>query len=101
MNHRSPTIETSHLDGSGKEVLVSQGLYQPLGLTLDTSRQQIYWGNDLEGIHFTLDRCDYNGDNREELLRGTRHMPFSVALLGNMIFWSDWEHDAIWSADLR
>ncbi|KAF4518617.1 hypothetical protein B566_EDAN005942 [Ephemera danica] len=84
-NAWSPSIERVSLQDTslspGK--IVDSNLFQPLGLVVDPAGQgRLYWGHDLQ------------------LYSGNHHKPFSLAKVGDMLFWSDWTHSAVWSINI-
>ena len=85
------------MDGTGREVLHSSGLIWPNGLTIDFADQRIYWAD------ANLDRIEYsnvNGSGRvilETEANGLVH-PFGVTLHKNILYWTDWTEDSVFSA---
>ena len=84
-------IERASMDGSDRRVLHNTGLTWPNGLTIDYTAQKIYWADaSLDRIEFS----NVDGNGRTVLLSGLDH-PFSITLEGNLLFWTDWQNNAI------
>lgn len=86
-------IERASMDGMGRTVLHNTQLVWPNGITIDYEAQKIYW------IDANLDRIEYsnvNGTGRR-VLRSTTLHPFSITLEGDLLFWTDWSSDTIFT----
>ncbi len=89
----SPKIETASMDGTMRTVLHSNGLVWPNGITLDYTTGRVYW------VDAALDRIEYslyNGNQRTVLLSGLSH-PFGITLNDNIVYWTDWQHNSVFS----
>ena len=87
-------IERASMDGKNRTVLHSTQLVWPNGLTIDYGAQTIYW------IDANLDKIEYSnvdGTGRRILITVSFH-PFSITLEGNLLFWTDWSFDTIFTA---
>ncbi len=89
-------IERASMDGSNRQVLHNTGLVWPNGLTIDYADQRIYWAD------ASLDRIEYsNVDGSERVIleteaNGLSH-PFGITLDNNVLYWSDWLDQTIFS----
>ncbi|XP_055949393.1 low-density lipoprotein receptor-related protein 6-like [Argiope bruennichi] len=92
----SPKIEKAALDGSQRIVLISTGLGWPNGLSLDYQERKLYWG-DAKTDKIEVSNLD--GTDRRELV--SDHLPhiFGFSLLGNYIYWTDWQRRSIERVD--
>ncbi|XP_071521746.1 low-density lipoprotein receptor-related protein 4 isoform X2 [Panulirus ornatus] len=88
-------IERSYLDGSERTVLLNVDVGWPNGLTIDYEMRRIFW-NDARGD--TIGSSDLDGQNRVVLVQEVPH-PFGLTLLGNHIYWTDWDKMNIERAD--
>ena len=87
-------IEKSSMDGTNRQALHSTGLVWPNGITLDYATRRVYW------VDAFLDRIEhsmYDGTDRVVLISNLDH-PFAVTIEGSLIFWTDWEHNAVFVA---
>ncbi|KAK8720648.1 hypothetical protein OTU49_013179, partial [Cherax quadricarinatus] len=88
-------IERSYLDGSERTVLLDEDIGWPNGITIDYKMRRIFW-NDAKGD--TIGSSDLDGGNRVVLVQQVPH-PFGLTLLGNHIYWTDWDTLTIERAD--
>ncbi|XP_042234557.1 low-density lipoprotein receptor-related protein 4-like [Homarus americanus] len=88
-------IERSYLDGTERKVLLDVDIGWPNGLTIDYKMRRIFW-NDAKGD--TIGSSDLDGENRVMLVQQVPH-PFGLTLLGNHIYWTDWQTLTIERAD--
>ncbi|XP_035692507.1 low-density lipoprotein receptor-related protein 6-like [Branchiostoma floridae] len=87
-----PRIERAELDGSNRNVLVNTSLGWPNGLAIDYSARKLYWGD------AQTDKIEYanlDGTNRKTLLDKALPHIFGFSLLGDYIYWTDWQRRSI------
>ncbi|XP_067877192.1 low density lipoprotein receptor a isoform X3 [Heterodontus francisci] len=91
-------IEKGGLNGVDRMPLVTAGIEWPNGITLDLVNQRLYW---VDSRLHTLSSIGVAGDNRKTLIISPDKLthPFSVALFEDKIFWTDTDHEAIFSAN--
>ncbi|GCB60829.1 hypothetical protein scyTo_0014232 [Scyliorhinus torazame] len=91
-------IEKGGLNGVDRMPLVTTGIEWPNGITLDLVNQRLYW---VDSKLHTLSSIGVAGDNRKTLIISPDKLahPFSVALFEDKIFWTDIDHEAIFSAN--
>lgn len=85
-------MERANLDGSERRTIVSNDLGWPNGLTLDPEKFKIYW------CDAKLDRIEYanmNGTDRKVLISDNVPHVFGFSLLGDYIYWTDWQRRSI------
>ena len=83
------------MDGKGRTVLHSVGINQPLGVTCDYGTQRVYWSDSgFERIEYSF----YNGTDRTVLISGSDgvEIPFDLTIYGNLLYWTDWQENAIY-----
>lgn len=90
-----PHIGAAYMDGSAPKVLID-GVVWPNGLALDWPNGRIYW-TDAKGS--TIESATISGKDRRVVLRDIARHPFSLAIMENRIYWSDWDTLGIESVD--
>lgn len=78
-------------------MVVHEKLFMPLGIAIDVEQNRLYWSDEREGMYYSIESSDMNGDSRKTLIHGTHHQPFAIALDDQQIYWSDWTNNAVWS----
>lgn len=96
-NLLKPSIERSRTDGTDREVIIDTKLFQPLGIAVDQQAKKIYWTDDLEGIYYSIERSDLDGENRQTVIYGTHHQPDAISLAGDKVYWVDPVERDLWS----
>ena len=92
---RKPKIESADLDGTNRIVLVNESLQWPNGVAIDYQRRRLYW------VDAGTDKIEYY-----DLVRKTRHASegsphaFGVSILGDMIYWTDWQDRSLHKLNL-
>ncbi|XP_050531521.1 low-density lipoprotein receptor-related protein 4-like isoform X2 [Daktulosphaira vitifoliae] len=81
-----PKIVKSLTDGSHREVVLQSFINFANSLTIDYVANLIYW---TDGVTNNLERCDFEGKNREILIYNNVR-PFGIGLLDNSIFFFNW-----------
>ncbi|KAG7329468.1 hypothetical protein KOW79_007642 [Hemibagrus wyckioides] len=89
---QKPKIERANLDGSERVVLVNTSLGWPNGLALDHARGKLYWGDAKTD---KIEVINVDGSNRATLLDDKLPHIFGFTLLGDYIYWSDWQRRSI------
>ncbi|XP_069480204.1 low-density lipoprotein receptor-related protein 5 isoform X1 [Ambystoma mexicanum] len=88
----SPKIESSYLDGSNRLVLVNTSLGWPNGLALDLKEGKLYWGDAKSD---KIEVINVDGTMRRILLEDKLPHIFGFTLLGDYIYWTDWQRRSI------
>lgn len=96
-NHLNATIERSLLNGSERQILIHKELFQPLAIAVDVEQNRLYWGDEREGIYYSIGSSDLDGNSRETLIHGTHHQPYAMVVDDQKLYWSDWINYAVWS----
>uniref|UniRef100_A0AAY5EKD9 Low density lipoprotein receptor-related protein 5 n=1 Tax=Electrophorus electricus TaxID=8005 RepID=A0AAY5EKD9_ELEEL len=87
-----PRIERANLDGSERTVLVNSSLGWPNGLALDHTTGKLYWGDAKTD---KIEVINMDGSSRTTLLEDKLPHIFGFTLLGDYIYWSDWQRRSI------
>ncbi|XP_022788297.1 uncharacterized protein LOC111328184 [Stylophora pistillata] len=92
-----PKIERANLDGQSRRTIVSGDLKWPNGLVIDEASQTLFWAD--AGLD-KIETSNLMGSGRRVLLSSPYvNHPFSLAILNNRLFWSDWDTGGIHSVD--
>ena len=83
----SPKIEKATLSGNQRVAIVTSNLHWPNGIELDRGNKRIYW---VDGGVDRIESVDYQGNNRNLLLRVNGLHPFGVAMIPPFLFFTDW-----------
>lgn len=89
---RDPAIERAYLDGTERKKIVSTDLGWPNGLAVDLVKSQLYWGDAKTD---RIEVSDLDGSNRRTLVSQTLPHIFGFTLLGDYIYWTDWQGRSI------
>jgi len=89
-------IERSWMDGRSREIVVQSELVWPNGIALDVPRKKLYW------CDAQLDRIEvsnWDGSERKILIDKDIPHPFGFTVMGNELYWTDWQDRSIQVAD--
>ena len=95
-----PKIEKAGLDGSNRALVVATNLVWPNMVAIDYTDNRLFWTDSR------LDRissCGLNGEDVRIVLSSdafTSH-PFGIAILNDMMFWSDWSTKKVYRASKK
>uniref|UniRef100_A0AAY4BPW0 EGF-like domain-containing protein n=1 Tax=Denticeps clupeoides TaxID=299321 RepID=A0AAY4BPW0_9TELE len=87
-----PKIERANLDGSDRVVLLNTSLGWPNGLAIDHAAGKLYWGDAKTD---KIEVINVDGTNRVTLLEDKLPHIFGFTLLGDHIYWTDWQRRSI------
>ncbi|XP_020857184.1 low-density lipoprotein receptor-related protein 6 isoform X1 [Phascolarctos cinereus] len=87
-----PKIERAALDGSDRVVLVNTSLGWPNGLALDYDEDKIYWGDAKTD---KIEVMNADGTGRRVLVEDKIPHIFGFTLLGDYVYWTDWQRRSI------
>ncbi|XP_051546501.1 low-density lipoprotein receptor-related protein 6-like isoform X1 [Myxocyprinus asiaticus] len=87
-----PKIERAALDGMERLVLVNTSLGWPNGLALDYTERKIYWGDAKTDV---IEVMEMDGSGRRVLVEDNLPHIFGFTLLGDYIYWTDWQRRSI------
>ncbi|XP_058500814.1 low-density lipoprotein receptor-related protein 5 [Solea solea] len=88
----NPKIERANLDGTDRLVLINSSLGWPNGLALDYAEGKLYWGDAKTD---KIEVINVDGSNRQTLLEDKLPHIFGFTLLGDYIYWTDWQRRSI------
>lgn len=80
-------IESAKMDGSNRKAIIEKNLGTPSDLTVDTSKDLLFWSDlDLKQI----ETSDLDGNQRKNLV-SDQHVngPVAIAVLGPYLYWAD------------
>uniref|UniRef100_A0AAY4EDX3 EGF-like domain-containing protein n=1 Tax=Denticeps clupeoides TaxID=299321 RepID=A0AAY4EDX3_9TELE len=87
-----PKIERAALDGTERVIMVNTSLGWPNGLALDYKERKIYWGDAKTD---KVELMNMDGSGRRILVEDKLPHIFGFTLLGDWIYWSDWQRRSI------
>ncbi|KOB68821.1 Low-density lipoprotein receptor repeat class B [Operophtera brumata] len=98
VNITQPTIERARFDGSERAVIVSTDIYMPVSLAIDQRTKRLYWADDREGIHFSIESSDLDGkrDYTNKLYQGSGHYPNALTVSNDSLYWVDLGYNTVW-----
>ncbi|KAL4225514.1 Low-density lipoprotein receptor-related protein 4 [Mactra antiquata] len=91
---KEPKIERSELDGNNRRMIVSDNIIWPNGLTIDKQTSRILWA---DARTEKIESVDLNGGNRKVIVQKVAH-PYNLAISGKLVYWTDWQKTAVYSA---
>lgn len=83
----SASIQRAYLSGYGMESIITTNIRMPNAITLDYENHKLYWS---DARLDKVERTDYDGGNRVVLINSIPKHPFSIAIYGDLLFWTDW-----------
>ena len=93
-------IERADMDGTNRRVITRYGLLYPNGLTLDVSRNWLYW---IDTTYGKLEVYEFPSNTRRTIIPAYREpfltSPLGLTLYGSNFFWTDTHLDGIYRAD--
>lgn len=87
-NRAAPKIEMANMDGTNRQVLVSEGIGLPNMLAIDYTTNELCW---TDAGAKRIECIDLYGSKRRLVHTFTTGYPFDLAVVDNYIFWTDWE----------
>uniref|UniRef100_A0A672FRK9 Low density lipoprotein receptor-related protein 6 n=1 Tax=Salarias fasciatus TaxID=181472 RepID=A0A672FRK9_SALFA len=87
-----PKIERADLDGTERVVMVNTSLGWPNGLALDYQQRKIYWGDAKTD---KIEMMNMDGSGRRVVVDINLPHIFGFTLLGDFIYWTDWQRRSI------
>ncbi|TRY82715.1 hypothetical protein DNTS_018776 [Danionella cerebrum] len=98
-------IEVTRLNGSMRKILISEGLDEPRAIALDPVAGFMYWTDwgevpkieraALDGSGRVVLVMLMNGSGRRVLLQENLPHIFGLSLLGDFLYWTDWQRRSI------
>ncbi|XP_055692338.1 low-density lipoprotein receptor-related protein 1 [Lutzomyia longipalpis] len=91
-NQVTPSIQRAYISGYGLESVITTDIRMPNAITLDYEAHKLYWA---DARLDKVERADYDGSHRIILAHSTPKHPFSMAVYGDLLFWTDWVLHAV------
>ena len=85
-------IERAWMDGTHRSVIVTDEIGWPNGIAIDVDLQHLYF------CDAKLDRIDVvntDGSGRRTIIEESLSHPFGLSVLGDYIYWTDWEQNSV------
>jgi len=100
VNQRDEKIQSSNLDGSSIEDIVTIGLSRPFGISVDYMRGKIYW---TDWSTNKIQRCNIDGSNVEDIITSGLDTPLGIEVdpQNGKIYWVDGNAHSIHRANLN
>jgi hypothetical protein len=95
-NITKPSIERAKFDGSERKTIVNTGIFMPVSIAIDQRTKRLYWTDDKEGIHYSIENTDLEGKDRKTLIQGTYHQPNTLTVSKDSLYWVDWGFRSVW-----
>ncbi|KAJ8378481.1 hypothetical protein AAFF_G00239450 [Aldrovandia affinis] len=91
-------IERAGMNGVDRQVLVSESIEWPNGITLDLPNRRLYW---VDAKLHLISSVDFSGANRRVLLSSPQQLghPFALAVFEDRLYWTDLEKEGVYSAN--
>ena len=93
-------IERADMDGTNRRVITRYRLLYPNGLTLDVSRNWLYW---IDTYYAKLEVYEFPSNTRRTIISRYREplltSPLGLTFYGSNFFWTDTHLDGIYRAD--
>jgi low density lipoprotein receptor-related protein 5/6 len=83
-------------DSETRQILVSNNINWPNGLTIDYQTERLWW---VDAKMARIESMNFDGTDRIIQINGTNGElghPFSLAVFGQSIFWTDWGQKLIY-----
>ncbi|XP_021709286.1 low-density lipoprotein receptor-related protein 6 [Aedes aegypti] len=91
-SEKDPKIERASLDGTERVLIVQQNLGWPNGIALDVEARKIYW---CDAKMDRIEVANMDGSGRNIILSDNLPHAFGLSLLGDYLYWTDWQRRSI------
>ncbi|XP_048343554.1 LOW QUALITY PROTEIN: prolow-density lipoprotein receptor-related protein 1 [Sphaerodactylus townsendi] len=95
-NEQHPSIMRATLSGNNMITIIDKDIRTPNGLAIDHKAEKIYFS---DATLDKIERCEYDGSQRQVILKAEPVHPFGLAVYGDYIFWTDWVRRAVQRAN--
>ena len=68
----------------------------PNGIALDVDEQILYW---CDAMKDRIESINVDGSNRKVIINDILPHPFGLTILGNYIYWTDWQEHTVERAE--
>ncbi|XP_050692314.1 low-density lipoprotein receptor-related protein 6-like [Eriocheir sinensis] len=87
-----PKIERAALDGTERQLVIGTDLAWPNGVVIDVELSRIFWCDAKMDV---IESSSLDGSDRRVVLRDYLPHVFGLSLLGDHIYWTDWQRRSI------
>ncbi|XP_066473947.1 prolow-density lipoprotein receptor-related protein 1 [Tiliqua scincoides] len=95
-NEQHPSIMRATLSGANMITIIDKDIRTPNGLAIDHKSEKIYFS---DATLDKIERCEYDGSQRQVILKTEPVHPFGLAVYGEYIFWTDWVRRSVQRAN--
>ena len=93
----APKIEMSWMNGKNRSTLVTDGLGNPTGITIDYwMNDRVFWCDSKERV---IESMNADGTDRVQVIATRESHPFNLDVFGNTIYWVAMETGAVLQQD--
>ena len=87
-----PRIERAWMDGTHRETIITEDIGWPNGIALDVEDEKIYW---CDAKTDKIEVANVDGSDRKVIIDEYVPHPFGLTILGEYIYWTDWQESVI------
>lgn len=88
----NPKIERANMDGTERIALINSSLGWPNGVAIDYQEKKLYWGDAKTDM---IEVANLDGTDRKVLVSNNLPHIFGFSLLGDYVYWTDWQRRSI------
>ncbi|KAF7994322.1 hypothetical protein HCN44_003412 [Aphidius gifuensis] len=88
MENFNPKIERSNLDGSNRKILILKDIEWSNGVALSIEKKKLYFS---DASFDKIEVCNMNGSDRKQILNDISPHIFGLSILGDYLYWTDWQ----------
>ncbi|XP_053950646.1 low-density lipoprotein receptor-related protein 4 [Anastrepha ludens] len=92
----NPKIERAYMDGSQRQVIISNGVTWPNGLTIDYPSRKLYWA---DAKQHAIESSNFDGTERVKILSTHLPHPFALTIFEDTMYWTDWNTKTVSAAN--
>ena len=89
-------IERAWMDGTHRAVIVAEDVGWPNGIAIDVDLQHLYF---CDAKRDRIEMVNVDGSGRRIIVGENLLHPFGLSVLGDYIYWTDWERNSVERAD--
>ena len=95
---RPANISRVNYNGTGLERVRQQQLGWPNGITIDYQADRLYW---CDALLDRIQHSDFDGNDVQTIVGRFLLHPFSLSVLNDHVYFTDWRFDAVVRANKR
>ncbi|XP_017469873.1 PREDICTED: low-density lipoprotein receptor-related protein 4-like [Rhagoletis zephyria] len=92
----NPKIERAYMDGSQRQMIISNGVTWPNGLTIDYPSRKLYWA---DAKQHAIESSNFDGTDRVKILSTHLPHPFALTIFEDTMYWTDWNTKTVSAAN--